>query len=328
MTEPIRLIVFRCDALHAKLSVAQCANNFAVATGIKPPGKGEAKRAGFGPCVGCELGREHHETGKLRSGLHTTVLSPHLSSETAKPTPTEIPRVEGLLVSSREVVDERRSVPATSGPRREPKEEPVAKLSSQRKWSIEVRKACVARVGRGESFSQIARDTGVDRATIRSWAKADGIEMPTASRSQSCFSDEQRASVLARWAAGESVDELAAELGCSSSLLYIWRKDSGVTREAMRTGTVVRASEAASSTPSPSAASERSADEELLEDLAVEASEAMRALVDGEHEFVLSQAQLAISRARHADARERRALMGIAKIGLDFTRGLVARAGG
>lgn len=208
MTETAGVMVFRCDALRSKLTIASCASNYRAANGggKAPPTDALRKglyprQAGLRPCVGCALGAEHAETGKARSWLHLTVLRSDASAapsaapvvskpfEDVKPEPAvaavppEAPSVPPTPVSvPRSVAD----VPQRNGLaiERMPRDAIVSELRSivaerakaepkrGTPWSERAMELAVLLAEKHGAKQRELEDIGLNYFTVRGWARA------------------------------------------------------------------------------------------------------------------------------------------------------------
>ena len=118
---------------------------------------------------------------------------------------------------------------------------PLNKRGSPETYTDEQRRAAVERWAKGESGAKLAAELGCTHSAILHWAEKFGVKrspeaarraMSEARRSVwgSDISEDQRRRAVARWAAGESPAAIAQDLGVSSSTIYSWARQLGVTR--------------------------------------------------------------------------------------------------
>lgn len=118
---------------------------------------------------------------------------------------------------------------------------PANRFGKRSEYTDEQQRAAAERWAKGESATALAKELGCSDGAIYHWAENRGIkrspELAARARSDGArrgwgleVTDEQRHRAVARWAAGESADTIAADYGVSRTAINDWAKQLGVER--------------------------------------------------------------------------------------------------
>lgn len=273
MTATAGVLVFRCDALRSKLTIASCAANYAAANGGGKAAPTDALRkglyprqAGLRPCVACPIGLEHSTTGKARSGLHLTVLRSEAPApaeattskafQDVKPEPAEaaVPREASAVPQMpASVLDGGEIIPIQAGSTRAAIVDELRAIVADRAASKPVRgtrwseRAMYLAVLLNETYGAKQKELealGLNYFTVRGWVRAAKAASGMTAReiaaeghaAKGGVPPEVRAAAIERLLNGEHPADVARALGVSEESVRRWRRDERIEkRSAART---------------------------------------------------------------------------------------------
>jgi transposase-like protein len=87
-------------------------------------------------------------------------------------------------------------------------------------FSDEEKRKAIARLA-NEKTADVAKHLGIDRSTLRKWARSAGVKM---SRPHPTYDDATKRAVVARVEAGEQRKDVAKETGVSTHTITVWKQ--------------------------------------------------------------------------------------------------------
>lgn len=292
MTATAAVLVFRCDALRSKISIASCAANYQAANGSGRAAPTDALRkglyprqAGLRPCVGCALGAEHAETGKARSGLHLTVLRADVSTDAAPPSkPFDDAKPEPAVAavsrdaasvpkSTVRVPDATPDVPSLPDPlarafvvselRSIVAERAKAEPKRGTPWSERAMQLAVILSETHGAKQKELEDIGLNYFTVRTWVRAakaaSGMSheeiVAEGHAAKGGVPAEVREQAIERLLNGENPSDIARDIGVSERAVRQWRRDQRIEkRKAAKSLNEAISSSSVPASPAPEAA--------------------------------------------------------------------------
>lgn len=111
----------------------------------------------------------------------------------------------------------------------------------RRFYTLEEKKAAVARYKRGESARDVGAELGIHRGLIMQWAAGRGLgrnkptfgKKPPSDRRSIMWSEEQKREIASAWAEGQDSHDLAEKYGVPHhTQIHHWARERGIVREA------------------------------------------------------------------------------------------------